>query len=224
MTKISTEVSKVNLTYTVIARLIETERVQRRIIGHRPHKSTELPPKPPPLPAKDLPPAFEEVASGPSSTTAVCGICQDPFTLSSDPLRASRSFHRPSTSTSSSSSDGLPFYSQFPTGSSQPSSSHGLALPCPRSHNYCLGCMTTYIRTQADPTNAPVGGSGEPFSVRCPECPRTEEWRFDDATAMRILEGSDLEGWWFRKLLSQLEWVSLTNEAGRSDFADLFGC
>lgn len=30
----------------------------------------------------------------------------------------------------------------------------------------------------------------------------------DDDTAVRILEGRELEGWWFRKLLSQLEWVS----------------
>ncbi|KAG9022550.1 hypothetical protein FRB95_014625 [Tulasnella sp. JGI-2019a] len=127
----------------------------------------------------------------PPRRTAVCGICQESFHLSADPLLESRS---PGSSSTLS-----------------PDATFGIAFTCPGEHKYCLDCMTSYIRAKVDPEDETHGG--EKFSVRCPECPRDATWRMGDRTAVKLLDGGLLEAWYFQKLLASLEYFSCPDPA-----------
>ncbi|KAG8888616.1 hypothetical protein FRB98_007289 [Tulasnella sp. 332] len=129
--------------------------------------NTDRPPTPPPKPV----------------LSAMCGICQERFYKTSDPLLATRSNLLPA---------------DFAI--------YGLTLPCPGQHNYCLACMNSYIRAKVDPDNET--GRREQLSIRCPECPREEGWRMEDDTAVKLLDGDLLEAYYFQKLLSSLQYAS----------------
>ncbi|KAG8999226.1 hypothetical protein FRB94_006360 [Tulasnella sp. JGI-2019a] len=118
--------------------------------------------------------------------SATCGICQEHFYIDKDPLLATRS---------------------KPTTGPSAAFTYGLALPCPGAHKYCHDCMTSYVRTKVDPDG------GERFEVRCPECPRSEEWRMGDEVAVKVLDGNLLEAWYFRRLLSSMEYFSCPDPA-----------
>ncbi len=100
-----------------------------------------------------------------------CGICFDAFTLSPNPRLASQ-MH----STKSS------------------SASFGMCLPCPGMHNFCLECISEYVRIT-------ITGLA-PFPVRCPECPRDCDWEIDDETAGVVLDYESIERWHRQKLLT----------------------
>ena len=102
-----------------------------------------------------------------------CGICGDEFRMTHDPLSASKtrvpwSF--------------LPF---------------GLRLPCPSVHQYCLACLSTYLRFKLDPDGHGKGLTDTiVFPIRCPECP-AGQWDIGigDGVAERVLEGKELLMW-----------------------------
>lgn len=117
--------------------------------------------------------AFDFCFSG-NVSIPTCAICFEPFQATHLPLSASRSAN---------SSSKLPF---------------GLNLPCPASHTYCLGCLSSYLKNKLDPQG---DGSGNPvevmvFPIRCPECPIVE-WAegIDDSVAERVLDEKGMLLW-----------------------------
>lgn len=126
----------------------------------------------------DRPPSIPPPAP-PAST---CGICGEDFRNVSNPVRAALS--------ASSSSKNMEL---------------GLSLGCPASHEYCLSCMTSYLRAKLE------GGPSDHsvvFPIRCPECPRDVPWEMDDLTAGKVLGEDLLEVWHFQRLKSSLPTVS----------------
>lgn len=104
-----------------------------------------------------------------------CGICMDAFQLVHSPVNAAR-YHRVASSTKK------PF---------------GLSIPCPGSHQYCQGCLASYIKLKIDPDG---DGSGNPnmvvFPIRCPECSITDwEVGITDDIASRVLSEKDMLAW-----------------------------
>ncbi|KAG8884824.1 hypothetical protein FRB98_002150 [Tulasnella sp. 332] len=106
---------------------------------------------------------------------SVCGICGEGFRKTYNPLKASLSA----------------------SGSSDPVL-YGLSLTCPGQHEYCLSCMTSYLRIKLE------GESGAIFPIRCPECPRDVTWELGDEMAMGLLGKELLDAWFFQRLLASL--------------------
>lgn len=72
----------------------------------------------------------------------------------------------------------------------------GIAMPCPSKHEYCMDCMTSYIRIKLD--GATGDGQGV-FPIHCPEC----EWELDDSLADKVLGRDLLDVWHFQRLLAE---------------------
>lgn len=106
---------------------------------------------------------------------SICGICGEGFRKAYNPLEASLSA----------------------SGSSDPVL-YGLSLTCPGKHEYCLSCMTSYVRIKLE------GESGTIFPIRCPECPRDVTWELYDEMAMVLLGKDLLDAWFFQRLLASL--------------------
>lgn len=106
---------------------------------------------------------------------SICGICGEGFRKTYNPLEVSLAA----------------------SGSSDPVL-YGLALTCPGKHEYCLSCMTSYVRIKLE------GQSGTIFPIRCPECPRDVTWEFYDELAMVLLGKDLLDAWFFQRLLASL--------------------
>ncbi|KAG9009472.1 hypothetical protein FRB94_014243 [Tulasnella sp. JGI-2019a] len=120
-----------------------------------------------------------------SSNNATCGICREEFRKVYNPIEASLKA----------------------SGSSNPTL-YGLLLNCPGRHEYCLSCMTSWLRTKLE------GNDGAPvFPIRCPECPRTEPWEMDDETAAMVLEKDLLEAWFFKRLIASVPIVRILSYA-----------
>ncbi|KAG8988487.1 hypothetical protein FRB94_002259 [Tulasnella sp. JGI-2019a] len=118
----------------------------------------------------EAPPAYAPPAAEFWEPNAICGICGDEFRRVFDPIQKS-------------------------LAASGSSISYGLSLACPATHEYCLDCMTSYVRTKLEAANS----SG--FPIRCPECPRTVAWEMDDEVAKKVLGQDLLDVWFFQKLV-----------------------
>ncbi|KAG8902805.1 hypothetical protein FRB99_004104 [Tulasnella sp. 403] len=129
---------------------------------------------------EDLAPIAPLSYASPSAKSSkyVCGICQEAFLWTINPIAASLT---PSSSTRA--------------------ALYGLSLPCPASHQYCLDCMTNYIRVKLE---AADGDGGGVFPIRCPECPIEVEWEMDTDTATKVLGQDLLDVWHFQKLLASV--------------------
>lgn len=114
------------------------------------------------------------------STMATCGICYGDFQSVQNPIAQSLA----------------------PSGSAE-SATYGTTLRCWNQHTYCLPCLTSYIRIKLERENG-----GPVFPVRCPECPRAEEYELDDDLAARLLDSDLLERWFFQRLVASTEVVS----------------
>ncbi|KAG8852484.1 hypothetical protein FRB96_008672 [Tulasnella sp. 330] len=177
--------SDLEIDWDLLRRVLEETEAQRRALP--PNASKPSKPEDKPTPAIVLTPTNidktitlkAKVPEPPKRRTSTCGICQEPFYISSDPLLASRS---------------------------KSNEVFGLSFACPGTHKYCLECLTSYVRTKLDPDDETHGG--EKFAVRCPECPRDEVWRMGDWTAVKLLDGELLEAWYFQRLLASLDYVS----------------
>ncbi|KAG9009457.1 hypothetical protein FRB94_014256 [Tulasnella sp. JGI-2019a] len=111
-----------------------------------------------------------------TNNNSTCGICAEEFRKVYNPIEASLKA----------------------SGSSNPIL-YGLALSCPSEHEYCLSCMTSWLRTKLE------GNDGAPvFPIRCPECPRTVPWEMDDETAVMVLGKDLLDAWFFKRLVASL--------------------
>jgi len=111
----------------------------------------------------------------PLTRYSTCGICQEPFRKVVNPVEVS-----------------------LTASTSEKQPTYGLALPCPGSHEYCLDCMTSYLRSKLD---GATSDGGNVFPVRCPECPRTVEWEVKDDVAEKVLGRDLLDVWRHQKVL-----------------------
>lgn len=118
--------------------------------------------------------------SAPSRPTSTCGICGEHFCKVSNPVQAALSA----------------------SGSSR-TTEHGISLTCPAKHEYCLSCMTSYLRTKLA-----LESADHVFPVLCPECPRSTAWEMDDETAAKVLGQDLLDVWHFQRLKVSLMTVS----------------
>ena len=72
----------------------------------------------------------------------------------------------------------------------------GLLLPCPKSHAYCLQCITNHIISKLDPKGDGTGNPGVVFPVRCLEC-SLDKWPdgIPDDTAAKVLDAEYMNIW-----------------------------
>jgi len=83
-----------------------------------------------------------------------------------------------------------------------------VALSCRKSHKYCFGCLKGYIQSKIEMCDET---GGESLSIRCPECPWTDEWRISDEVVAGLLDGDILELWSLKKLRYSLKLFTCPN-------------
>lgn len=70
-------------------------------------------------------------------------------------------------------------------------------MPCPNTHAFCIGCLTSYLKSKLDPDDSGKGSRDFlVFPIRCPGC-SAGQWPegIPDVVAEKVLDTTDMVIW-----------------------------